>query len=269
MLKNFEAILEGYLSEGTEEMKRQIEFLIKQINSKETNEEVDSDIEDGDEDEEEDPIIMEANLDRSELITKQSADELVGESLLQSEYSINNEYKSKSRHGIEHLNDSSVLNRPMTPVHLRQSMLFQTKPFNTNELYELNRNNHSQIIDKKTNIRVGNDQMNNNNNSNKKSTNILVINSDDMTGEDYSKPPPPPPNAGFVSRPKIQRTPDQSMTIKTKYDSLNTNSSIQSTASSTFTPKYSITEPRPSSANSAKSTKSPSQSNQSTSSTLK
>ena len=185
MLKNFEAILEGYLSEGTEEMKRQIEFLIKQINSKETNEEVDSDIEDGDEDEEEDPIIMEANLDRSELITKQSSDELVGESLLQSEYSINNEYKSKSRHGIEHLNDSSVLNRPMTPVHLRQSMLFQTKPFNTNELYELNRNNHSQIIDKKTNIRVGNDQMNNNNNnSNKKSTNILVINSDDMTGED-------------------------------------------------------------------------------------
>jgi phage shock protein A len=44
--------LEGYLSEGTEEMRRQIEFLIKQINSNEVQEEVDSDIEDGDEDEE-------------------------------------------------------------------------------------------------------------------------------------------------------------------------------------------------------------------------
>jgi hypothetical protein len=33
-------------------MKRQIEFLIKQINSKETNEDVDSDSEDGDEDDE-------------------------------------------------------------------------------------------------------------------------------------------------------------------------------------------------------------------------
>ncbi len=49
---NFEAILEGYLAEGTEEMKRQIEFLIKQINSKDTQEEVDSDVEDGDEDDE-------------------------------------------------------------------------------------------------------------------------------------------------------------------------------------------------------------------------
>ncbi len=33
-------------------MRRQIEFLIKQINSNEVQEEVDSDIEDGDEDEE-------------------------------------------------------------------------------------------------------------------------------------------------------------------------------------------------------------------------
>ena len=40
------------MGEGTEEMKRQIEFLIKQINSTEVHEEVDSDAEDGDEDEE-------------------------------------------------------------------------------------------------------------------------------------------------------------------------------------------------------------------------
>ena len=44
--------MEGYLAEGTEEMRRQIEFLIKQINSNEVHEEADSDIEDGDEDEE-------------------------------------------------------------------------------------------------------------------------------------------------------------------------------------------------------------------------
>lgn len=44
--------MEGYLAEGTEEMRRQIEFLIKQINSNEVQEEADSDTEDGDEDEE-------------------------------------------------------------------------------------------------------------------------------------------------------------------------------------------------------------------------
>ena len=49
---NFEAILEGYLTEGTQEMQHQIEFLIKQINSTDTVEEVDSDTEDGDDDEE-------------------------------------------------------------------------------------------------------------------------------------------------------------------------------------------------------------------------
>jgi len=40
------------LAEGTEEMRRQIEFLIKQINSTEEHEEPESDSEDGDEDEE-------------------------------------------------------------------------------------------------------------------------------------------------------------------------------------------------------------------------
>jgi hypothetical protein len=213
---------------------------------------------------------MEANLDRNEIINKQSSDELFGDNLLQAEYSINNELRAKSRNAFENFHESTVLNRPMTPVHLRQSIMLQTRPFDTNEIGEL-KNNRQAINNFKSDL-----------NNIKKSTNILVINSEDMSGEEnYTKQSqlqtaslPPPGNAGFVSRPKIQRTPDPSVAMKTtKYDSINTiNSSIQSASSSqqstghSFLPKYSITEPRPSSAtNTAKSTcKSPTQSNAST-----
>lgn len=229
--KNFQSILEGYLAEGTDEMRHQIEYLIKQINNNNTNEDAESDTEDGDEDEEEDPIIMEANLDRNEIFIKQSAEELIGESLLTAEYSLNNnETKSKSRRGIENLNESTVLNRPITPLNLRQSVLLQTKPFNTNEIFNDNK------------------------------TNILTIESNDLSVDDnylkiindtknkYQTTVTESTDIGFAARPRIQRTPDTSNTNQ-KRAIINT--SIQS--SSSITPKYSITEPRPSSANSTKS----------------
>jgi hypothetical protein len=205
---------------------------------------------------------MEANLDRSEIITKQSIEELTGDTLLQAEYSINNENKSRTRSALENVNESSVLNRPMTPVHLRQSMMLQTKPFDLNEMNELNINENNAWLNKNNRAKPN---FKSDHNGFKRSTNILVINSDDMSADDFRPPPgPSSQNAGFASRPRIQRTPDTNMATKTKYDSINTNLSIQTVASSTFTPKYSITEPRPSSANSIKSTKSPSQSNAST-----
>ena len=107
---------------------------------------------------------MEANLDRSEIVTKQSGDELTGEQLLQAEYSINNEQKMKSRSGFR-MNESIVLDRPMTPSHLRQSVMLQTKPFNPsdiggldinqgNNVWGKNRINRSQIIDKKNSFKL-------------------------------------------------------------------------------------------------------------------
>ena len=83
---------------------------------------------------------MEANLDRGEIITKQSSDELLGDTLLQAEYSISNEQKLKSRSGFKIMNESIVLDRPITPSHLRQSVMLQTKPFNPSDISHLDIN---------------------------------------------------------------------------------------------------------------------------------
>lgn len=210
-------------------MKRQIEYLIKQINATSVADDADSDTEDGDEDEEEDPLIMEAMLDRNEIFMKQTADELIGESLLTTEYSSGSEIKSKSRTDL--LNETTVLHRPITPVNLRQSILLQTKPFTPNEFF-LN---------------------------DKKNSDILVIESNDLTSVDdnYMKSVnnaaikynmntvlPESTNVGFATRPRIQRTPQQTPEHKKLLPTINT--SIQST-SSIQAPKYSVAEPRASS----------------------
>jgi hypothetical protein len=253
-IQNFQTILEGYLLDGSEDMKRQIEYLIKQINSDNVADDAESDTEDGDEDEEEDPIIMEANLDRNEILLKQAADELVGESLLTTEYSSANENKSKSRMGNDPLNESIVLHRPITPINLRQSILLQTKPFTPNELFNQNNNN--------------------NNNNKEKKSDILVIESNDLsvdenylklvnnTATKYSNNVPESTSVGFAARPRIQRTPQQTPEPSvTNYKKPTLNTSIQS-SSSIQAPKYSITEPRPSSSsvNNSKNSKSSSSS---------
>ena len=242
---------------------------------------------------------MEANLDRGEIITKQSSDELLGDTLLQAEYSISNEQKLKSRSGFKIMNESIVLDRPITPSHLRQSVMLQTKPFNPSDIshldinqtglfkYSKSTNNRLQGFDKKNSFKLSTQS-----NSHfgempgSKSTNILVINSTQEEFEDNAYVHTQPkaatptsvfteagnPNSGFASRPKIQRTPDQSMIITQQKnilkDSINAaaiHASIQSASSSSFGPKFSVAEPRPSTANSIKSsTKSPVQSNAST-----
>ncbi len=228
---------------------------------------------------------MEANLDRSEIVTKQLNNELIGENLLQGEYSINNEQKLKPKSGLRNLNESVVLDRPMTPSYLRQSHLLQTKPFSLNELNNFIPNtstnsnmwkkNVNKNIDKRNSLKLGIPGTENlESNEAKTSTNILVINSqDDLTEEDnYQNPSSQTkpfkkndPTTGFSSRPKIQRTPDQSINLKKNYDSINT-ASFQSGSSVNLAPKFSINEPRPSSANSFKTPKSPIES---TASTLK
>lgn len=223
---------------------------------------------------------MEANLDRGEIVTKQLADELIGETLLQAEYSISNEQKMRTRSGFRNVHESTVLDRPVTPAHLRQSVMHQTKPFNPSDFNSLERNITPRdklvrsVIDRKNSFKLGTSRNDFENlNNAKKSTNILVINSQEETQDDnYLKPPQTTkvfsnndPTVGFASRPKIQRTPDQSINMKkSTIDSIiptSTHSSVQSASSTNFELKYSIAEPRPSSAKSMKSMKSPSQSN--------
>lgn len=215
-------------------------FLIKQINSNEpTKNDVDSDNEgDDDDDEEDDPLTMDICLDRNELILKQS-DDLCGEKLLSSEYAYKNE-RAKSKLD---LTESIILNRPITPLNLKQSILLQTNPFNPSDLFNEQDLNEA------------------NSNNNNKKANILVIDSNDIS-DDYDSYTRVLNNAtnkmqsnnfssseevAFATRPKLIRTPDPSQIQKRA----NMSTSIQ--ASSSIAPKYSISEPRPSSAASVKS----------------
>nr|XP_011726463.1 lisH domain-containing protein ARMC9 isoform X6 [Macaca nemestrina] len=80
-----EDILRCFIKEGNAEMIRQIEFIIKQLNSEELPDGVLESDDDEDEDDEEDHDIMEADLDKDELIQPQLG-ELSGEKLLTTEY---------------------------------------------------------------------------------------------------------------------------------------------------------------------------------------
>ncbi|XP_019483771.1 PREDICTED: lisH domain-containing protein ARMC9 [Hipposideros armiger] len=80
-----EDILRCFIREGNAEMIRQIEFIIKQLNSEELLDGVLESDDDEDEDDEEDHDTMEADLDKDELIQPQLG-ELSGEKLLTTEY---------------------------------------------------------------------------------------------------------------------------------------------------------------------------------------
>ncbi|XP_036092376.1 lisH domain-containing protein ARMC9 isoform X3 [Rousettus aegyptiacus] len=80
-----EDILRCFLREGSAETARQIEFIIKQLNSEELLDAVLESDDDEDEDDEEDHDSMEADLDKDELIQPQLG-ELSGEKLLTTEY---------------------------------------------------------------------------------------------------------------------------------------------------------------------------------------
>ncbi|XP_040495070.1 lisH domain-containing protein ARMC9 isoform X1 [Ursus maritimus] len=80
-----EDILRCFIKEGNAEMVRQIEFIIKQLNSEELPDGVLESDDDEDEDDEEDHDTMEADLDKDELIQPQLG-ELSGEKLLTTEY---------------------------------------------------------------------------------------------------------------------------------------------------------------------------------------
>uniref|UniRef100_H0X6E6 LisH domain-containing protein ARMC9 n=2 Tax=Otolemur garnettii TaxID=30611 RepID=H0X6E6_OTOGA len=80
-----EDILRCFIKEGNAEMIRQIEFIIKQLNSEELPDAVLESDDDEEEDDEEDHDTMEADLDKDELIQPQLG-ELSGEKLLTTEY---------------------------------------------------------------------------------------------------------------------------------------------------------------------------------------
>nr|XP_055235723.1 lisH domain-containing protein ARMC9 isoform X3 [Gorilla gorilla gorilla] len=112
-----EDILGCFIKEGNAEMIRQVEFIIKQLNSEELPDGVLESDDDEDEDDEEDHDIMEADLDKDELIQPQLG-ELSGEKLLTTEYLgiMTNTGKTR-RKGLTNVQWSGdePLQRPVTP----------------------------------------------------------------------------------------------------------------------------------------------------------
>ncbi|XP_068262300.1 lisH domain-containing protein ARMC9 isoform X1 [Nyctibius grandis] len=120
-----EEILRCFIKEGNAEMIRQIEFIIKQLNSEEPlNDGIVSDDEEEENDEKEDHI-MEADLDKDEVLQPQLG-ELAGEKLLTTEYlgimTHTPKTKKKLFPGV-HQSIDEPLQRPVTPGYHRTAYL--------------------------------------------------------------------------------------------------------------------------------------------------
>ncbi|NXB34989.1 ARMC9 protein, partial [Eulacestoma nigropectus] len=123
-----EEILRCFIKERNEEMVRQIEYVIKQLNSEEPfNDSIVSDDEEEEEYEEEDRDILEPDLDRDEVLVPQLG-ELSGEKLLTTEYlgimTHTPKTKKKQFAGV-HQSIDEPLQRPVTPGFHRTAYLMQ------------------------------------------------------------------------------------------------------------------------------------------------
>uniref|UniRef100_A0A8C2TRQ7 LisH domain-containing protein ARMC9 n=1 Tax=Coturnix japonica TaxID=93934 RepID=A0A8C2TRQ7_COTJA len=130
-----EEILRCFLKEGNAEMIRQIEFIIKQLYSEPLNDNIVSDDEEEEEDEE-DHDIMEADLDKDEVLQPQLG-ELTGEKLLTTEYLGIMTHTPKTKRKLfpgVHQSIDEPLQRPVTPRYHRTvyptefSSAFTSKP---------------------------------------------------------------------------------------------------------------------------------------------
>ncbi|XP_058557601.1 lisH domain-containing protein ARMC9 isoform X2 [Neofelis nebulosa] len=112
-----EYVLRCFIKEGNAEMVRQIEFIIKQLNSEELQDGVLESDDDEEEDDEEDHDTMEADLDKDELIQPQLG-ELSGEKLLTTEYlgimTNTGKMRRKGLAGVQRSADEPLC-RPVTP----------------------------------------------------------------------------------------------------------------------------------------------------------
>ncbi|XP_056675932.1 lisH domain-containing protein ARMC9 isoform X2 [Monodelphis domestica] len=113
-----EEILRCFIKEGNAEMIRQIEFIIKQLNSEEPPDIILESDDEEEEDDEEDQDTMESDLDKDEVIQPQLG-ELCGEKLLTSEYLGIMTHSGKARRrgapGGAPPHEDEPLQRPVTP----------------------------------------------------------------------------------------------------------------------------------------------------------
>ncbi|NXX12693.1 ARMC9 protein, partial [Podargus strigoides] len=129
-----EEILRCFIKEGNAEMIQQAEFIIKQLNSEEPlNDSIVSDDEEEEEDEEEDHYIMEADLDKDEVLQPQLG-ELAGEKLLTTEYLGIMTHTPKTKKKLfpgMHQSIDEPFQRPVTPGYHRTVFITLHSPFST------------------------------------------------------------------------------------------------------------------------------------------
>uniref|UniRef100_A0A8B9L421 LisH domain-containing protein ARMC9 n=1 Tax=Astyanax mexicanus TaxID=7994 RepID=A0A8B9L421_ASTMX len=120
---SMEEILRCYTKEENPELNRQIQFIIDELNSvEEPQDEPDSEDDEDDEDDDED--VMEADLDKEEVLQPQPK-ELSGENLLTTEYLgiMTNMVKGKQRwKGLSAQSSDEPLQRPVTPSSHRNTI---------------------------------------------------------------------------------------------------------------------------------------------------
>lgn len=117
-----EEILRCFIKDDQPDMNRQIEFIIKQLNSTESVEKYESDDED-EEAEEDDQDAMELDLDKDDAVQAQESED-TGEKLLLSDYPATgkgNNSKPKKKHTDSVLAMHEPLQRPITPSQRRAS----------------------------------------------------------------------------------------------------------------------------------------------------
>nr|XP_033814066.1 lisH domain-containing protein ARMC9 isoform X2 [Geotrypetes seraphini] len=116
-----EEILRCFITEGNIDMKRQIEFIIKQLNSEEQLNQSPESGDEEEEDEEEDQDAMEPDLDKAEVLQPKMG-ELSGEKLLMTEYlgimTHTQKLKKRLLPGL-HQSIDEPLQRPVTPSYHR------------------------------------------------------------------------------------------------------------------------------------------------------
>lgn len=269
--KNLADVIRNFVSDD-DYVNKQREVIVNKINEDSDNETEQPEDEEDDEDDEEDGDLMERELDAGETVFKQT-DETSGENLLKNFYSFNNQgnepilYRENSKNKLNNdiLNESTLLNKPTTPLSLRNSQVIQSKNFEKSQS-KMNSLSQSLNPSKKENLKT-NLSFNRTKNGekvgkklaeSKNKSNFPSITSNDIRSIDSYEPvntKTQDSNEAFRNKPKIQRTPDQSISIRQKSILA---SSMQSNMS--YVPKYSVSEPRPSSASSNKSKNSPSSS---------
>ncbi|XP_053379152.1 lisH domain-containing protein ARMC9-like isoform X2 [Mercenaria mercenaria] len=228
-----EEILRCFIKEDQPDMNRQIEFIIKQLNSSEIVDEYESDDEEEDEDEE-DQDAMEVDLDKDEIV-RAEGDEQSGEKLL-AEY-ISGSAKPRKRHTDSVMSMQGPLQRPVTPSQRRAvAEMLSRPPSQSASRPGTGMKDPTVRPPTRSGSRPGTQE-----NEMRDSSRPSSQKSGRMSAQSQKpKPGNPDYQAAFGSRPKIPRTPDP--------NSMKRPSSRGSISQMPPAPQFSESGPRPSSA---------------------